>query len=300
MINFTLTDLKYLVALADEQHFAKAAQKCFVSQPTLSIAIKKLEDNLGITIFERENHRVLITPAGEEVVSQARKIILEAYNLLDIVESNQNPYKQPLKIGAIFTIGPYIFPELIQKVIDEEPKLQLIVEESYTDGLISKLLNGELDAIILATETNHPELTQIELYDDKLAVICAKEHTLAKVSKINSADLDKETFLLLGLGNCFRDQVLKICPECNASANNGLGLITASSLETIKFMVAMNIGISILPELALKNLPKEVKIKPLPKPAPSRKLSLVYRKNFARIKILQKLQVLLQKQLSSS
>lgn len=297
MINFTLTDLKYLIALADEQHFAKAAQKCFVSQPTLSIAIKKLEDNLGITIFERENHRVLITPAGEEVLNQARKIILEAHNLLDIVESNQNPYKQPLKIGAIFTIGPYVFPHLIQEVINREPKLQLIVEEGYTDGLTVKLLKGELDVIILATEANHPELAQIDLYDDKLSVICAKEHKLAKINKLSALELEQETFLLLGLGNCFRDQVLKICPECNTSTNNGIGLITASSLETIKFMVAMNIGISILPELALKNLPKEVKIKPLPKPVPSRKLCLVYRKNFARLNILQKLEELLQSQL---
>ncbi len=300
MINFTLTDLKYLIALADEQHFAKAAQKCFVSQPTLSIAIKKLEDNLGITIFERENHRVLITPSGEEIVNQARKIILEAHNLLDIVETNQNPYKQPLKIGAIFTIGPYIFPELIQEIINKESKLQLIVEEGYTDGLTSKLLKGELDAIILATETNHQELAQIELYNDKLAVICAKEHKLAKASKISATELEQETFLLLGLGNCFRDQVLKICPECNTNVSNGLGLITASSLETIKFMVAMNIGISILPELALKNLPNEVKIKPLPKPVPSRKLNLVYRKNFARFSILQKIQKLLQNQLSTN
>lgn len=297
MINFTLTDLKYLIALADEQHFAKAAQKCFVSQPTLSIAIKKLEENLAISIFERENHRVLITPAGKEVINQARRIISEAQQLLDIVESNQNPYKQPLKLGAIFTIGPYIFPELIKTVINKEPQLQLIVEEGYTDNLTTKLINGELDALILATDVTHPELYQVNLHQDKLSVICAKNHPLAKTNKILSQDIERETFLLLGLGNCFRDQVLQVCPECNMTNQQGSSLIVASSLETIKFMVAMNIGISILPELALKNLPNEIKVKTLPKPIPNRELSLVYRKNFTRISLLHKIEEILKAQL---
>jgi len=300
MINFTLTDLKYLIALSDEQHFAKAAQKCFISQPTLSIAIKKLEDNLGISIFERENHRVLITPAGDEIIKQARKIISEAQHLLDIVETNQNPFKQPIRLGAIFTIGPYVFPSLIHSIMQEEPRLQLIVEEGYTDNLTAKLINGELDALILATEAQHPELTQIKLHDDRLSVVCSKQHTLAAVTKIAPEDLKLERFLLLGLGNCFRDQVLQVCPECNMNNQQSSSLITASSLETIKFMVAMNIGISILPALALKNLPTEVKIKHLPKPVPSRTLNLVYRKNFTRIDLLNKIERILRNQFADN
>ena len=295
MINFTLTDLRYLVALAEEQHFAKAAQKCFISQPTLSIAIKKLEENLGLSIFERENHRVITTPAGNELITQAHKILREAQNLAEIAESNQNPYKQPLKIGAILTIGPYLFPQLIQQIMVSSPKLQLVVEESYTDQLLDKLLQGEVDVILLATKVNHPELEQIDLFEDKLSLICSNKHKLAKLKKITKAQMESETFLLLGTGNCFRDQVLQVCPSCSSHNNQLASLISASSLETIKYMVAMNIGISILPEIAQKNLTPDICVKPFSGEPPSRTISLVYRKNFARTNLLDTITQILQK-----
>ena len=284
MINFTLTDLRYLVALSEEQHFAKAAQKCFVSQPTLSIAIKKLEENLGIIIFERESHRVVTTLAGQQIINQAQKILSESHQLIAIAENNQNPFRQPLRIGAILTIGPYLFPQLIQSVITNLPELQLVVEESYTDILVQKLLTGNIDLIILATDVDHPELEQIRLFDDELSLVCSNKHKLAKLAKVNSKQLTEETFLLLGSGNCFRDQVLQVCPGCNTANNQFASLITTSSLETIKYMVAMNIGVSILPALAQKSLPDDISIKPFSGQAPKRTISMVYRKNFARKK----------------
>lgn len=296
MLNFTLTDLRYLLALAEEQHFAKAAQKSFVSQPTLSIAIKKLEDNLGVTIFERENHRVIITSTGKEIIQQAQKVLSESQQLLSIAQNNQDPFYHPLKIGAILTIGPYVFPELIQVVINTMPKLRLVVEEGYTETLTQKLLIGEIDMIILATEVNHPELEQINLHEDELGIACSTKHSFAQSSRINNEQLAKETFLLLGSGNCFRDQVLEACPQCNANNNQFANLITTSSLETIKYMVAMNIGISVLPKLAQKSLPSEVCIKPFAKKAPNRTISLVYRRNFLRKSLIANIKELLEQQ----
>lgn len=293
MINFTLTDLRYLIALADEQHFAKAAQKCFVSQPTLSIAIRKLEDNLGVIIFERENHKVLITPPGCEIIRQSRKILAEAQQLSDLASNYQNVYAHPLKLGAIFTIGPYVFPNLIKKTMEQLPDLQLIIEEGYTDNLKNKLINGELDAILLATDVNHPDLQQVELAKDPLVVVCSSKHKFARQKKLTTSALEQEPFLLLGVGNCFRDQVLQICTQCTEANEETANMIVASSLETIKPMVAMNIGISILPRLALKNLPAEIKIKQLHGQIPSRKLSLVSRKNFVRNKLIDSLAELL-------
>lgn len=284
MLNFTLTDLRYLTALAEEKHFAKAAARSFVSQPTLSIAIKKLEDNLNIIIFEREKHQVVVTPLGEQIIQQAYQILNEANELLAIAESGQNPYLQPLRVGAIFTIGPYIFPELVQKLITDDSPLRLALEENYTQVLTDKLLARELDVIILATEVNHPEIEQEVIAKDLLDIICAKSNPLAAQKKLKAEDLADETFILLGQGNCFRDQVLQVCPQYNPGNNQFANLITTSSLETVKYMVEMNLGISMLPKVAQNQLPKALVVRPLShdKHVPFREISLAYRKNFQR------------------
>ncbi len=219
MINFSLTELRYLLALAEEQHFARAANKVFVSQPTLSIAIKKLEENLGISIFERMNNQIIITPAGAKIIEQAKLIIHESENLLKIALAQKNIYTQPLKIGAILTIGPYLFPKFVTQIIQQIPELKLVIEENYTDTLLEKLLNGELDVIILATPVEHKDLEQITLGKDKLNLICAITHKLANKSYISPQQLQDETFLLLGEGHCFRDQVIQVCPSCTTSKN---------------------------------------------------------------------------------
>lgn len=293
MLNFSLTDLRYLLALAEEKHFARAAQKCFVSQPTLSIAIKKLEDNLGITIFERDNHQILVSPSGAQLIEQAKKILSEAEQLINLAKSQQDIYAQPLRIGAILTIGPYLFPKLVSKIIAQTPQLKLLVEENYTEVLIKKLLLGELDILLLATDVEHNDLVQIELGSDELSLICSTQHKFAKLNKVMQKQLAEETFLLLGNGHCFRDQVLKICPNCDPLKNKIANLITTSSLETIKYMVAMNIGISILPKLAQHNLPSNLCMKPLNGSTQTRTISLVYRRNFTRKALIDEIQQLL-------
>lgn len=293
MLNFSLTDLRYLLALAEEKHFARAAQKCFVSQPTLSIAIKKLEENLGITIFERDNHQILVSPSGAQLIEQAKKILSEAEQLINLAKSQQDIYAQPLRIGAILTIGPYLFPKLVGDIIAKTPQLKLVVEENYTEVLIQKLLAGELDLILLATEVNHHDLVQIELGCDELNLICSTQHKFAKLNKVMQKHLAEETFLLLGNGHCFRDQVLKICPNCDPFKNKIANLITTSSLETIKYMVAMNIGVSILPKLAQHNLPPNLCMKPISGGRQTRTISLVYRRNFTRKSLIDEIQQLL-------
>ncbi len=293
MLNYSLTDLRYLLALAEEKHFARAAQKCFVSQPTLSIAIKKLEENLGITIFERDNHQILVSPSGEQIIEQAQKILSEAEQLIQIAKSQQDIYAQPLRIGAILTIGPYLFPKLVSKIISETPQLKLVVEENYTHVLLEKLLVGELDILLLATAVEHHDLVQVELGTDELNLICSTQHPFAKSNKIMQKQLTEETFLLLGNGNCFRDQVIQICPNCDPQKNKIANLITTSSLETIKYMVAMNIGVSILPRLAQHNLPNNLCMKPFGGKTQSRTISLVYRRNFARKALIEDIQQIL-------
>lgn len=288
MINFTITELRYLIALAEEQHFARAAQKCFVSQPTLSVAIRKLEENLGITVFIRENNRVIISKAGNDVIIQARKILHEVRQLVDIVDRNKSSIQHQINLGAIFTIGPYVFPKLIKYVMKNESSLQLIIEEAYHDDLINQLLNRKLDAVIIATKTNHPELIQIPLCEDKLAVVCSTQHYLTNKQKIEPQDLEKENFLLIDSGNCLREQVLEVYPKWSID-HHPPSMITASSLETIKTMVAMNIGVSILPELALQNLDPAIAVKYFTPKAPIRTISLVYRKNFTRMELIMKI-----------
>lgn len=280
ILNFTLTDLRYLTALHEEKHFAKAAIRCFVSQPTLSIAIKKLEDNLGIKIFERQNHNVIMTASGEKIIAQAYKILSEAENLNEIAKLSINPYAAPLKIGAIFTIGPYLFPNFVRNIINTAPEIKLIIEEDYTHTLLEKLLNGKLDAIILATPDEHKELTQINLFDDELNLICSKDNKLAKYVNIRNQQLQKETFLMLGNEHCLRDQVIEACPATNQNTNQFAELITSSSLETIKYMVEMDLGISILPKLAQQNLPNNILVKKFGNGKSSRTISLVYRNNY--------------------
>lgn len=286
MLNFTLTDLKYLVALAKDKHFARAAEHSFVSQPTLSIAIKKLEENLGVSIFERQNHQVIITPSGEKIINQAYKILSEASKLMQLAKIATDKYAEPIRMGAIFTIGPYIFPDLIKKVTKELPDLKLIIEENYTNALIDKLSSGALDFIIIATNESRKEFTQIDLFEDELQLICSKQSKFAKLSTtIKQKHLTQETFLLLGDGHCLRDQIIEACPSSNKNTNNLGHVITSSSLETIKYMVEMNLGISVLPKMAQNNLSENIVIKDFGTKKSSRTISIMFRSNYHHIEI---------------
>jgi LysR family hydrogen peroxide-inducible transcriptional activator len=290
----TVTELKYLLALVQEKHFAKAAKVCFVSQPTLSIAIKRLEEKLGANLLERSNNNgVLITEFGDKILNYAKNIMLNLEEIHQISLNYQDPYTQPLRLGAIHTVGPYLFPQLITKLLDnEDNRLRLIIEEGFTANLQLKLLGGVLDAIIVAAPFAHPSLTTIQLYSEVLYIILPLKHAWGKIKYIDPQNLTRENLLLLDQGNCFRDQILQICPHCLANDPNAPlnSMIISSSLETIKHMVASGMGISILPHLSCFSNVHHIQIKQFTNPQPRRKILLAYRNEFTRMELIWQLQ----------
>lgn len=240
----TLTELRYIVAVARHRHFGRAAKACFVSQPTLSVGLKKIEQELGVVLFERNAAEVTVTPQGQPIIDQALKVLEEADTLKQMAESVQDPLTGPLRLGAIFTIGPYLFPDLIPELKKEAPGMPLILTEGYTADLAQKLRHGEIDAAILALPFEHPNLITLPLYDEPFVVLLPSGHPLASREKIQSRWLHDENMLLLSDGHCFRDQVIETCPEClDAESSTTEG----SSLETIRHMVASGLGVTVLP-----------------------------------------------------
>lgn len=240
----TLTELRYIVAVARHRHFGRAAKACFVSQPTLSVGLKKIERELGVVLFERNAAEVTVTPQGQPIIDQALRVLEEADTLKQMAESVQDPLTGPLRLGAIFTVGPYLFPDLIPELKKEAPEMPLILTEGYTADLAQKLRYGEIDAAILALPFEQPNLITLPLYDEPFVVLLPGGHPLASRDKIQSRWLHAENMLLLSDGHCFRDQVIETCPEClDAESSTTEG----SSLETIRHMVASGLGVTVVP-----------------------------------------------------
>ncbi|MGA9993088.1 MAG: hydrogen peroxide-inducible genes activator [Thiobacillaceae bacterium] len=283
----TLTELKYVLAVTRERHFGRAAEACFVSQPTLSVAIKKLEDELGVILFERGGGGELgITPAGERVAEQAAHIFELVDGIKDLAAEAKDDLQGALKLGAIYTIAPYLLPELIPVLHRQAPQMPLVLEENYTRVLTEKLKKGELDAMIIATPVDEPALLVLPLYEEPFLVAVPANHEWKKKKSVASADLEKESLLLLSSGHCFRDQVLQACPALNRSATNGLQkTLESSSLETIRNTVASGMGITVLPCTATRLQTASdslLSYRPFSKPVPSRIVSLAWRKSFPR------------------
>lgn len=284
----TLTELRYIVAVARLKHFGRAAEACFVSQPTLSVAVKKLEDELGVQIFERGPGEVSITPAGDRVIEQAQRTLEEADKIRAIAKSSADPLDGPLRLGVIFTIAPYLLPQLIPVLRRRAPKMPLVIEENYTATLSERLRHGEIDAAILALPFDEPGITVTPLYDESFIVALAKTHPWAKRKTIGSGELAKESLLLLGTGHCFRDQVLNACPSLNRSSATPGSLqktVEGSSLETIRLMVASGLGLTVLPASAVpvKRAPNDLlAYVPFTRPAPDRRVVLASRSSFPR------------------
>ena len=280
----TLTELKYIVTLAQERHFGRAAEKCFVSQPTLSVAIKKLENELDIAIFERSKSSVTVTPLGERIVAQAQRVLEEARCIRELANSGKDQLSSPLKIGAIFTIGPYLFPHLVPQIHQQAPTMPLYLEENYTGVLRRQLRDGELDAIIVALPFTEPDVLTRPLYDENFVVVLPKNHPWCKQKFIESEQLADEDLLMLGEGHCFRDQVFEYCPALGRKHHTRLGsVLEGSSLETLKHMVATGLGITVLPESAVSNLDQSlVTTRPFRNPAPHRTVALAWRASFPR------------------
>ncbi len=284
----TLTELRYIVAVSRELHFGRAAAACYVSQPTLSVAVKKLEDELDVTIFERHQHDVTITPVGQRIIDQAMLVLEQASSIKAIAEEGKDQLKGTLKLGIIYTIGPFLLPHLIPLLNRETPDLVLIIKEDFTVNLADRLKRGELDMIIVSTPFEQPGVTVEVLYKEPFTVVLPNNHKLARKKHIKTDDLIEETLLLLKSGNCFRDQVMDACPACKSdtfSKDKIQKTLEGSSIETIKQMVAAGSGVTILPSTAIQQhdgLNKLVEYRPFAKPAPQRDVALAYRHSFPR------------------
>ncbi|CAI3810881.1 HTH-type transcriptional regulator HdfR [Pseudomonas sp. MM223] len=226
----TLTELRYIVTLAQEQHFGHAAERCHVSQPTLSVGVKKLEDELGVLIFERSKSAVRLTPVGESIVAQAQKVLEQAQGIRELAQAGKNQLTAPLKVGAIYTVGPYLFPHLIPQLHRVAPQMPLYIEENFTHVLREKLRNGELDAVIIALPFNEADVLTLPLYDEPFCALMPADHPWTAKKTIDTAMLNDKSLLLLGEGHCFRDQVLEACPTLNKGGEGARHTTVESSL----------------------------------------------------------------------
>lgn len=284
----TLTELKYIVALAREKHFGRAADSCFVSQPTLSVAIKKLEDELNVSLFERGSNEVSMTPVGERIVVQAQRVLEESSVIKSIAMQGMDPLAGPLRVGVIYTIGPYLLPGLVSSMIDEVPGMPLLLQETFTVRLLELLKQGEIDVAVLALPINESGFVIQPLYEEPFMVAVPKVHEWANRKTIHPDELKNENMLLLGSGHCFRDQVLGVCPELSRFSQSSEGIqrtFEGSSLETIRHMVASGVGITVLPSSSVPNpVPKESLLTyiPLETDDTRRTVALVWRKSFSR------------------
>ena len=284
----TLTELRYVVAVAREKHFGRAAEACFVSQPTLSVSIKKLEEELDVRIFERGASEVSVTPIGAEIVQQAQAIIEQAAEIRETAKRRKDPLDGPLALGVIYTIGPYLLPELVRQAIERVPQMPLMLQENFTAKLLELLRAGELDCAIMAEPFPDAGLAVAPLYDEPFRVAVPKQHPLAERDAIGADELKREKMLLLGTGHCFRDHVLEVCPEYAQFSPTGdvSGIrktFEGSSLETIKYMVASGMGVTVVPQLSV---PAEeqlhIRYVPFRAPAPTRRVVLAWRRSFTR------------------
>ena len=282
----TLTELRYIVALARERHFGRAAEKCFVSQPTLSVAIKKLEEELGITLFERHTSDVSVTPLGARIVEQAQRVLEETAAIRHIAAQGKDQLASALRVGAIYTVGPYLLPQLIPIMHKRAPNMPLLLQENYTGKLGELLRSGELDVAILSLPFADTGIVTRAVYDEPFRVVMPANHAWSRKVKIPAAELCNETLLLLGAGNCFRDQVLQTCPRMGGSgASNLQQALEGSSLETIRHMVASGIGLTVLPRASVPDMKDKngmLSFVPFSAPVPSRRVVIVWRKSFTR------------------
>ena len=282
----TLTELRYIVALAQERHFGRAAAKCCVSQPTLSVAIRKVEDELGVRLFERGTTEAILTAIGEKVVVQAQRALDEAALVTEVAHQGRNQLHGPLRLGVIHTVGPYLLPELIPALKRRAPAMPLTIEESTTPKLDLLLKRGLLDVIIVALPHDEPGIVTGALYDEPFQVVVPRDHAWKKRRAVSPKELAGDTLLVLQAGHCFRDQVLNTCPELSRPDRE---FMQGNSLETIRSMVASGLGITVLPCSALAHRFRSDLVRAIPfePPVPSRRIALAWRNSFARLKAIE-------------
>ena len=282
----TLNELRYIVAVAQERSFGRAAAKCFVSQPALSVAIQKLEDELGAQLFERGKSEVSITTVGERVVEQAQRVLEEASRIRELAQAGRDQLAGPLKLGVIYTVAPYLLPDLVPALHELAPGMPLELEENLTEVLEIELKSGRLDAAIIALPFAPPGVQSEFLYEEPFQVVVPSNHKWAKRKSVHPDELAGEHAILLNVGHCFRDQVLDACPELN---RQDVPTARTNSLETVRNMVASGLGVSVLPRDALTPRFHSQLVVPVPfaKPVPTRRIAVACRKSFPRPKAIE-------------
>jgi LysR family hydrogen peroxide-inducible transcriptional activator len=280
----TLTELRYIVMLARERHFGRAAEKCHVSQPTLSVALKKVEQRHGVILFERSSAEVRLTPIGQQVATQAERVLEEFGKLKEIATQGKDPLVGPLRLGVIYTIAPYLLPRLIPALHARAPRMPMYLQESFTVSLAEQLRRGDLDVIVVALPFSEPGVVSRPVYDEPFRVALPAGHPLTVQPRIDPDQIAAESLLLLGNGNCFRDQVVDACPHL--SAPGGVeGALEGGSLETVRHMVASGAGMSIVPASAAESWPQNsplLQLRPFTDPAPFRRVVIAWRATFPR------------------
>ena len=281
-----LRDLKYLVAVAEHQHFGRAAQACFVSQPTLSTQLKKLEQTLGVTLIERTNRRVMLSPEGEQIVAQAQRILVEVNALTAMSEQLRDPMGGEVRLGIIPTVAPYLLPKILAPLAREFPNLHIQLTEGQTSQITRLLKHGDLDAVLLALPLQEENVEEFELYIEPFLFAVAAGHPKAQNHSVTTDDLQDEEVLLLEDGHCLRDQALAICQAHRGVESNS---VSATSLETLRELVSANMGITLMPELAVASLGDRdtaVRYIPFAGEVPSRTLGLCWRSSSTRSGLL--------------
>ena len=285
----TLTELRYVIAVARERHFGRAAESCFVSQPSLSVAVKKLEEELGVTIFERRSSDIAITPIGNAIVEQAQRVLDESRRITEIAHQGQDPLAGPLRLGMIYTIAPYLIPGLVRELNANSPKMRFYLEENFTSELLNHLRTGQIDVAIMADTIADTGFMTQALYQEDFVVAVPSHHPWVNRNYIGTDELKDQTMLLLGAGHCFRDQILGVCPDLarfNLGASDVQHTVEGSSLQTICHMVSQGLGITVLPSSAIPYLSvsasglKTINFK---NPTPNRRVIMVWRKSFTRM-----------------
>ena len=284
-----LRDLRYLIALADHKHFGRAAIASFVSQPTLSTQIRKLEDELGVSLVERAPRRVMLTPIGRDIVERARRVIAEVEQMGEIARRSQDPEAGTVRLGIFPTLAPYLLPHVLPGVRKRFPRLELLLVEEKTDQILARLHDGRLDAGVLALPV-HDEQLQIEpLFDEPFVLAVPQTHALAKKVSLDLRDLDDQHLLLLEEGHCLRDQALDVCRMAGADERDGF---RATSLETLRQMVASGVGITLLPVLAVQPpvpASDDIQLLAFRGEAPHRRIAMMWRRSSAMAGFLQRL-----------
>ncbi|MFT3805899.1 DNA-binding transcriptional regulator OxyR [Arenimonas sp.] len=284
-----LRDLRYLIALADQRHFGRAAEACHVSQPTLSTQLKKLEDELGVQLIERAPRQVMLTPAGRDILERARRVIAEVEQMHETARRAADPEAGSVRLGLFPTLGPYLLPHVIPNIRRNFPRLELLLVEEKTEVVLQMLREGRLDAAVLALPLHEDGLEMETLFEEPFLLALPNSHPLANQRELKLAELSEQHLLLLEDGHCLREQALEVCQLAGAGEKEGF---RATSLETLRQMVAAGVGITLLPMLAVKPpvpASDNVRLLPFRDPAPTRKLALVWRRSSAMTSFLRKL-----------